>query len=254
MLIGTRTIRSTLSPEPFVVLGMPRTGTHYLEELLNEHPNVLSNGELLNTYDANWGDKDRLSGSDCELLERAFVRHPTRENKEVTHVGCKINEPQFRERPNFFSELARWPLLKVVLVVRRNTLESLRSLVQARQTRRWLKFSSDKPAAPPRPVKLSIAACEAYFKAAEDFHARVASAFEPTSIIQIEYEDLLRDPRACVATVFNFLDVSPLKLWGRGILQRQESRPLSETVRNFRELRDHFAYGPYAKFVDLDQG
>ncbi|QPB24834.1 sulfotransferase (plasmid) [Rhizobium sp. 007] len=253
MLIRTR-IHSTLSPEPFAILGMPRTGTHYLEELLNEHPNVLSNGELLNTYDTNWPDKDRLLGSDYELLERAFLRYPTRSDKEVTHVGCKINDPQFQERPGFFAELARWPGLKVVLLVRRNTLESLRSLVQARQTRRWLKFSSDKPVALPRPVTLSIAACEAYFKAAADFNARVASAFETASMVQLEYEELLHDPCACVATVLEFLGVPPLHLSGRGILQRQESRPLSETVRNFRELRDHFAHGPYAKLFDLDQG
>lgn len=42
------------SPEPFVILAMPRSGTHYLEELLNEHPNVVSNGELLNEYGPNW--------------------------------------------------------------------------------------------------------------------------------------------------------------------------------------------------------
>lgn len=53
---------------------------------------------------------------------------------------------------------------------------------------------------------------EACFKAAADFHASIASAFEPTSKIQIEYENLLRDPEACVATVFDFLNVPPLKL------------------------------------------
>ncbi len=63
------------SPGPFVILAMPRTGTHYLEELLNEHPNVLSNGELLNTYDTNWFDKDRLAGSDRALLELAYLRY-----------------------------------------------------------------------------------------------------------------------------------------------------------------------------------
>lgn len=106
---------STLPPQPFAILAMPRTGTHYLEELVNEHPNVLSNGELLNTYDTNWPDKERLLLSDRELLERAFLRYPPHSDKKVTHVGCKINEPQFQERPSFFAELTAWLDLRLSL-------------------------------------------------------------------------------------------------------------------------------------------
>ncbi|RVE88302.1 sulfotransferase [Sinorhizobium meliloti] len=241
---------STLLPQPFAILAMPRTGTHYLEELVNEHPNVLSNGELLNSYDTNWPDKERLLLSDRELLERAFLRCPPQSDKKVTHVGCKINQPQFHERPSFFAELAAWPGLKVVLVIRKNTLESLRSFVQARQTRQWLKIKSDN-SAPPPPVMLSFATCEAYFKAADDFHARVVSAFDSSRIHLIEYERLLRDPHACVATVFDFLGATALQLSGRGVLRRQETRPLDQTVRNFHELRVHFAHGPYARFFEL---
>lgn len=54
-------------------MAMPRTGTHYLEALLNEHPKVLSNGELLNTCDTNWLDKARMLRSDRELLELAYL-------------------------------------------------------------------------------------------------------------------------------------------------------------------------------------
>ncbi|AJD43759.1 sulfotransferase nodulation protein NodH (plasmid) [Rhizobium gallicum bv. gallicum R602sp] len=242
---------SALSPEPFAILGMPRTGTHYLEALLNEHPNVLSNGELLNTYDTNWPDKDRLLLSDCELLELAYLRFPMRSDKKVTHVGCKINEPQFQERPDFFDELSRWPGLKVIFLSRRNTLESLRSLVQARQTRQWLKFSSDDDAAPPPRVELPIASCEAYFKAADDFHARVEHAFASASLLEIEYERLLREPAACLETIWDFLGVPSHQLSGRAILERQESRPLNETVENFDALRRHFADGPYARFFEM---
>ncbi|WFU51794.1 sulfotransferase [Sinorhizobium terangae] len=240
------------APAPFVILGMPRTGTHYLEELLNEHPNVLSNGELLNRYDANWPDKDRLMRSDRELLELAYLRFPARSDKKVTHIGCKINEPQFQERPDFFDELARWPGLKVIFLSRRNTLESLRSLVQARQSRQWLKFSSDDDTAPPPRVKLSIASCEDYFKVADDFHTRIAHSYASSSLLEIEYETLLLEPAACLETALRFLGVQALQLSGRATLQRLEKRPLEETVENFEELRRHFAGGPYARFFELD--
>lgn len=242
---------STQTPEPFAILGMPRTGTHYLEELLNEHPNVLSNGELLNTYDPKWADKDRLLRSDRELLDLAYLQFPAPSDKKVTHVGCKINQPQFHERPGFLAELARWPGLKVILVVRKNTLESLRSLVQARQSRQWLKFSSDDAAAPPPSVKLSIATCEAYFKTTEDFHTQVARSFASTNLLVIEYENLLWDSAPSMATIWDFLGVPELQLSARAMLQRQETRPLDQTLQNFHELRLHFADGPYAKFFEI---
>nr|WP_274617703.1 sulfotransferase [Bradyrhizobium oropedii] len=239
-----------MSPEPFVILGMPRTGTHYLEELLNEHPNVLSNGELLNPYDKNWPDRDRLLHSDHELLELAYLRYPMRSDKQVTRVGCKINEPQFHDRPGFFAGLTRWPGLKVILV-RRNILESLRSLVQARQTREWLKYRCDNDDAPPPRVRLSVTACEAYFKTADDFHARVAHSFSLTNILVVEYESLLREPAACLATIWDFLRIPAFQLSGRTILQRQEARSLDHTLTNFHELRLHFAGGPYARLFEV---
>ncbi|WP_026621876.1 LPS sulfotransferase NodH (plasmid) [Ensifer sp. WSM1721] len=244
-------IHPALSPEPFVILGMPRTGTHYLEALLNKHPNVLSNGELLNQYDANWPDKSRLLRSNRELLELAYLRCPARKETKVTHVGCKINEPQFRERPGFFSELVRWPGLKVMLVVRRNALEALRSLVQARQSGQWLKFSSDKDTVPPPRVTLSIADCEAYFKTTEDFHTRVTRSFASSNMLEIEYEGLLGGPDKCLSTIWDFLGVPSRQLSGDAMLQRQEQRSLDQTVENFQELRRHFADGPYAGFFDV---
>ncbi|AGB73540.1 MULTISPECIES: sulfotransferase [Rhizobium] len=241
-------IHSLPSPEPFVILAMPRTGTHYLEALLNDHPNILSNGELLNSYDENWPDKDRLRHSDRELLELAYMRYPPAK-KKVTHVGCKINEPQFYERPGFFDELARWQGLKVILLTR-NTLESLRSLVQARQTGQWLKFSPDRNEPPS--VSLSVNECEAYFKAADDFHARVKDAFDPSKLLMIEYQDLLLKPSACLAAVLAFLGAPAHRFSNRATIQRQETRSLARSLRNFVELRRHFAGGPYAKFFELD--
>ncbi|WP_027155853.1 sulfotransferase [Mesorhizobium sp. WSM2561] len=238
-------------PGAFVTLAMPRTGTHYLEELLNKHPNVLSNGELLNTYDTNWSDKGRLAGSDHELLELAYLRYPNQTNKKVTRVGCKINEPQLHERPGFFGELARWPGLKVILMVRKNTLESLRSLTQARQTRKWLKFSSDNDATPS--VKLAIPCCEAYFKAADEFHNRVARSFASADLHVVKYEDLLGEPSACMAKIWDFLGVAAFELTGTANLKRQEARPLDQTIENFEELRRHFAGGSYAGFFEVGE-
>ncbi|MEX3954001.1 sulfotransferase [Paraburkholderia sp. EG287A] len=235
--------------QPFVILGMPRSGTHYLEELLNAHPNVLSNGELLNIHDANWPDTNRLKCSNRELLELAYLRYPVQNGKAyATHIGCKINEPQFMERPGFFEELARWPCLKAIFLVRRNTLESLRSLVQARESGEWLKYGSDNWSAPPPQVALTIELCEAYFKAADDFHRQVVDSFAPENLLTMGYENLLNDPAACMEAVQTFLGTSFHPCSHGTTLQRQEVRPLEQTVLNFDELKSHFSGGQYERF------
>ncbi|MEM5403311.1 sulfotransferase [Paraburkholderia unamae] len=241
--------------QPFVILGMPRTGTHYLEELLNAHPSVLSNGELLNTYDTNWPDTNRLRCSNLELLELAYLRYPVQKGKaHATHIGCKINQPQFLERPGFFEELARWPCLKAMLVVRRNTLESLRSLVQARQSGEWLKYGSDNGSAPPPQVALTIELCEAYFKAADDFHRQVVDSFAPENLLSIDYENLLDDPVGCMEAVQTYLGTSMHPCSHRTVLQRQEVRPLEQTVLNFDELKCHFSGGKHERFFETARG
>ncbi|CAM3414795.1 MULTISPECIES: sulfotransferase [Cupriavidus] len=235
---------------PFVILGMPRTGTHYLEELLNLHPNVSSNGELLNPYDMNWPDNSRLLRSDRDLLELAYQYYPTRSGKTaLTHVGCKINQPQFRERPGFFETLIGWPHLRAIFV-RRNSLESLRSLVQARTSGQWLQYGTCHSLAVPPNVTLTIDECEAYFRIADDFHTLVANSFQRDRIMTIDYEDLLRDPAPCLDAIWFFLGTSPHACSVRTALRRQEMRPLRETVCNFVELKRHFSGGPHTSYFE----
>ncbi|MEX3672178.1 sulfotransferase [Paraburkholderia phenoliruptrix] len=238
-----------LTTQPFVILGMPRTGTHYLEELLNAHPDVLSNGELLNRYDTNWPDTNRLQRSNRRLLELAYLRYPVPKGKdEATYIGCKINQPQFQERPGFFEEMALWPRMKVILMIRGNTLESLRSLVQARQSGQWLRYGAGNDSVPPPQVALSVKACEDYFRASDDFHRQVAESFAPKNVLSIDYEGLLNAPVKCLEPVWKFLGTSVHPCSGTTTLQRQEVRPLEQTVLNFDELKRHFLGSPYAKF------
>jgi Sulfotransferase domain len=243
--------RASLTPQPFVILAMPRTGSHHLEALANEHPDVSANGELLNPWDTGWPGVDRTNMSDRELLELAFVRFPGRDEKyEVSRVGCKINEPQFHERHTFFEKLVAWPGLKVIALRRRNLLESLRSFVQARESGHWLAPSADGPAPIPPQVTLSPVDCKSYFRRAEDFYERIFARFSPQQVHEIYYEDLRESPRESLDGIWEFLRVPPHQLSGRHLLQQQETRPLSETVLNYVELRDHFRGTAYQAFFE----
>ncbi|MGF7237940.1 MAG: hypothetical protein ACQSGP_23715 [Frankia sp.] len=56
---------------PFVILTMARSGSWHLVELLNEHPQIASNGEVLNNHDetSGWRPGDRGNLTDSELLD-----------------------------------------------------------------------------------------------------------------------------------------------------------------------------------------
>ncbi len=150
------------------------------------------------------------------------MRYPTRSDKNgVTHVGCKINEPQFYDRPGMMAELAHWPRLRVV-VCRRNPLESLRSLMQARQTGEWLKYGSDSAGKPTPLVSPSLNTCEAYFETTAEFHESVRQSFASTNILEPKYERRLREPHLCLELVWEFLGLHVRPVSGRAKRQRQE--------------------------------
>ncbi len=136
----------------------------------------------------------------------------------------------------------------MILLIRRNPLESLRSLVQARTSGQWLKYGTCHDSAAPPTVTLTIEECEAYFRAADDFHAQVANSFKPERVLTVYYEDLLSDPAACLEMIWSFLGISLHACSVCTDLRRQEVRPLDETVCNFLELKRHFTGGRYTSY------
>ncbi len=147
---------------------------------MNEHPNVLSNGDCsIRTT------RTGLIGNACYSAIESFLSVllalSPHSDKKGDPCGLQDQRASVSGASELFAELTAWPGLKVILVIRRNTLESLRSFVQARQTRQWLKFKSDS-SAPPPPVCCHSPPAKAYFKAADDFHARVVNAFDSSRI------------------------------------------------------------------------
>lgn len=160
---------------------------------------------MLNEYKPNWPDKARLLRTDRELLECAYWRYPTRSEKKRPNSCCvRDQRTAVYDRPGMMAELARWPRLKVV-VCRRNPLESLRSLVRARQTGEWLKYGSDSDDKRPPLVSLRLSTCETCFKTTAEFHDRIRHSFASTNILELEYERLLREPHLCLELVWEFL-------------------------------------------------
>src|SRR4051794_31584236 len=81
-----------LGATPFVVLATARSGSWHLVELLNEHPNIISNGEILNRDDTSWPAEARPLGSTAhQMVDWALWDAPGRGSKgAIVARGVKV--------------------------------------------------------------------------------------------------------------------------------------------------------------------
>lgn len=234
------------TPQPvwFVVLSMSRSGSWHLVELLNEHPQVVSNGELLNNDDTSgWGAGDRAGLDDGQLVERGLSNPPIRcEKSAVRAVGFKLLYEQLVDRSETLSFLAAHDEVKAIVLERRNQFEAVRSLAQARETGRWQSLFGPHEAVGPPLVQLDPRECERRLADAQLFYDSVRRVFPEERRSWVLYEDLRDDPDAVLQQLWAFLGVPCVVVQPR--LQQQETRFLADCVRNFAQILDHFRGRP----------
>jgi LPS sulfotransferase NodH len=234
------------APLPFVVLASARTGSTHLMEVLNQHPNVVAQLELLNPNAPGWRGIDREAMPTSELLRLGYEQYPRR-GSAVASVGCKIIDNQTQDhRSQVLDELAGWSQLRVIRLHRLNVFEAIRSRAQAKQSGQWQRWVGSASEPPPPRVRLERDECLVYIRNAEAFSRRVKELFPPERTLTLSYEELwLQAPQASLDAVWRFLEVEAYL--PSTVLQRLESRPLSETVLNYAELHEWFADTPYGQ-------
>lgn len=83
-----------------------------------------------------------------------------------------------------------------------------------------------------------------------EFHDRIRHSFAPTNILELEYERPLREPHLWLERVWEFLGLPVRPVSGRVKLQRQEVRPLDQTVENFDESCRQFKERHDARYFE----
>jgi LPS sulfotransferase NodH len=237
----------------FVVLSLPRTGSTYLKTTMDQHPNVIANGEILNPKDGTWQLASRMDASCAELLRLAYDDFPDKHQKtDIRAVGFKLHDWHTGRRcgrTDFFELLAADRGIRVLHLIRENLLEGLRSHEQAHRTGRWVAYRPEHLDETAPTVHLSPRLCVEFFQRAKRFTAKVRAHFGEDRVLPLTYERLLADPDGEFGRIHEFLGV-PLRAVERSYLFKQEPRPLAVTVENFAELRTEFRGTPYARFFE----
>jgi hypothetical protein len=237
-----------------VIVTVPRSGSWNLIEVLNGHPEIIANGEILNPDDTSWGQPDpRVDASLNELIILGFSGLQRRPKTSVTAVGFKVLEDQLIRPPNvmlFLRELAKIKHLRIIVLRRENSLEVLRSTLQATITGQWIVSEGEVPVVGPS-LDLSVNQCHHFFQHCDEFFCRVTELFATRAMLYVSYEDLCREPKRTLELIQLFLGATPLPLPPSN-LHRQETRPLSVTLSNFEHLKRAFRTTRYHRFFELE--
>jgi LPS sulfotransferase NodH len=265
------------SYKKFIVLSKPRGGSTYLVDLLQYHPKIVCFSELFLpekcafSYSLFPKDNDPdllfLRNKNPEKFLRHFIFRKYLDN--VSAVGFKI----FYEHgapygiPKIWKILKKYSDLHVIHLVRKNHLKSYASLQLAEKTNVWMKYDpcTDKSRWIKVPdesllqkqtelqdnipsLELDFISVLNYFKESDHNIDNFRSSFADNPCLEVNYEDLEKDPQHFTGNITNFLGVENKPLYSR--FAKQNTKKMSELILNYSELKEKFSNTRWALFFE----
>jgi LPS sulfotransferase NodH len=229
--------RVRIAMVPFVIVADLRTGSTLLSTSLDRHPQVRCRGELFHRDDLpdnGIEGLDRADATAAAILRGAFRGvERARGFKAMTFLPL----PSERRWPDAWDRLGAVRGLRALWLARRDRLAQYASLEVARRTGVFHPHDHDRLYRPEhRPaVTIDPRAFRAWVRERDALLARRRAQLGDVPSLELEYESLARDWERTVARVQAFLEVDVLPL--APVKRKQESRPLTEVIRNYAELR-----------------
>lgn len=185
---------------PIFICGMFRSGSTLLEQILAGHSQVSAGGEL-DYFDKLYKSITTKMGSNISVLDSTFIQKAKKEYIKLLD-GISLNGMFVTDkRPDNFLLIGLiksiFPMAKI-LYTRRNKLENCLS-VYFQQLDHSQSYSS----------KLSDIE---HFYAQQEKLLRHWTSLFPGSIFEINYEDIVDDPRNTLSSFFNSIDIE----WEQG--------------------------------------
>ena len=234
--IRTRFLRRQVTP--FVILFVERAGSTYLATALAAHPEIFAAREQ-------FAQLRQQGKTPTEQLAwaREFWTPPI--IGQYAAIGFKTKTMDIPD-PEGFGQLLDEKVVKVIQLLRRNTVKGAISTINARQLHaasgNWnlLKESDRQPPTPidSEDLRQEIARREQWDRELEYYVNRYG---RPT--LRVDYEDLLRNEGEFMARVFDFLSVTPRPVEGKTL--KNTSDDLRRAVPNFDSLRAEYVGTPY---------
>jgi hypothetical protein len=248
-----------MSPIPFIVVGMPRTGTTLLLGALQSHQEIRALGELMHvspderrklahaiqrrddaplSYD---GTGDPLAF----LQENAFGAQGI---PGIRAAGFKLHgvyarRPGDAPLPERLRD--RIPNLHVVHIARPDYLAALTSWETAMRTGQWALKAAPRVEIPPFPVDPSTAID--FFDRQRKGDDMFAKVFRRNPYFHLTYDEITGDFGGVANRIFAFLGVSATNV--KPTFRKQATRSPRQAISNYDELATAIARTRYAHLV-----
>lgn len=256
-LLSSKILGDNKDYEKFIIISLARSGSGWMVDLLNSHPNIIAKPELYNLKGTVYGlrnfksyekrlDKLRKTRP-IEFLEKIIFR---KYRKKIKAVGLKILYEKYQFLNPRLLELREYIKrsnnMKIIHLVRENELKRLLSLKIASKTKKWhIKYNHEKSVLKPR---LSYGECLESFKRVDKKQKEFDAFFKNHNVIEISYEDLCNNRNKELKKIQEFLKVPVKKLKSDKI--KNESRRLSKAIKNYYELKNKFKNTKYGKYFE----
>lgn len=219
----------------FVIFAQGRTGTWLLYDLLNAHPQITCDKEILQPR---------------RLAPDAFVEAASHRRSPVYgfHVQIRQLLESQRLEPGAFLARLHGRGWRIIYLRRRNFLRQSVSTLIANQRQLW---HTTDPAQRPGRTVVDLDALMAWLDRRQDYQNRERAALQGLPHLPLVYEDDLLDAQQhqpALDRVFDFLGVDAIPVAAR--LQRLGSDRLADAVENYAELVARVAASPYREFLE----
>ena len=250
---------TTTKTTPFVVVGMPRSGSTLLLTGLTQHPEIQGYGELLH-----WVRTERelvhtilqeegpIFFDECKDDAISFLRsHVFRLHEGKKAAGFKLfaKKVECRGTARLFERLRdEVSNLHVLHITRRNYLDAFISLQVAKQTRSWVQWVGSPPSATtPQPIRLDPQEALTYCREVADADRYFEGLFAGDRYMQIRYEDLCTAFGRVLSEAYRFLEVCPYEASPQ--TEKQIAQNSLSLATNRDELFDAFGGSEFECFI-----
>ena len=206
----------------FIILGRSRTGSNLLVSFLSSHPNIICSTEIFGQVKA-FSEKESLSSFFCK------------KKSSIKAVGFKI----FYYHPLDKPDSVIWDLLKndnsicVIHLTRNDKLRSVVSREIALKNKAWVQYSY-KSNENTTPVRLDPLKTYNEISRTKNFEINYREKFKNHDILEITYEQLVKDRDNTLNSIFNFLEVKSISV--KTDMVKQNISDTKNLVENYDEI------------------
>jgi hypothetical protein len=258
--------------EKFVLVSMPRNGSHYLRGLLNSHEQVSISPEVLIEMHLNEaGEGSRNKARHPKMKPSALGRYYGLNTRQLLNKvyreynGLMIQAYQTRvkkdsageEEPGYkhndlWDRLQKDNTIKrFIYLKRRNALHVFVSQLKANKTCKWQMYSQEELKQNDFKVEFNAKRFFGYTKWFQEKHElNFKKRFcIREKVLRVYYEDVIKDPQSEGKRILSFLGVEGDCELKPSTL-KQESKKMKDVISNFDEACDTLKGTEYEQFLD----